>query len=149
MITHKIKAPSLLTRVIDSFRSGMSPHSYPQQQIERRPAIPKPGFDKRRFALYIENVRQNFKIGDRITYASIPVVQGELPSALYELIYIQELWYDVEFDETIQEPRVLLLRNMNYTLQTHVSVASSRMRHLTLMESSLVDLRNKSVQGSA
>lgn len=136
---------------MDSFRSGMSPHSYPQQQVEQRPVrLPsKEGFDKRRFAIHVENVRRSFKLTDKITYASIPEVYGELPSALYELVYIQELWYDVEFDSSIQEPRVLLVKNLNYLSNTYVSVAASRMRQLTSMELSLVDLRNQPVQGSA
>lgn len=119
--------------------------------VDRRPVtVNKPqGFDKRRFALHVENVRKKYKVGDRITYASIPVIQGEPPSAIYEIVYIQELWYDVEFDESIQEPRVLLLRNVNYTNTPFIPVCASRMRHLTIMESGLVDLRDQPVQGSA
>jgi hypothetical protein len=99
--------------------------------------------------LHIENVRKHFGVGDRVTYASIPVIQGEPPSALYEIVYIQELWYDVEFDDVVQEPRALLLRNLNYMSNTFVSATASRMRKLTTMEASLVDLRDKPVQGTA
>jgi hypothetical protein len=150
VITHKIKAPSILTRVFDSFRR-QEQHTPPAlQAVARRPVTAPPkGFDKRRFALHIENVRRHFSVGDRVTYASIPVIQGEPPSALYEIVYIQELWYDVEFDDVVQEPRALLLRNLNYMSNTFVSATASRMRKLTTMEASLVDLRDKPVQGTA
>lgn len=150
MITHKIKAPSILTRVFESFRRHDTYTPPALQTVDRRPVTAQPkGFDKRRFALHIENVRKHFGVGDRVTYASIPVMQGEPPSALYEIVYIQELWYDVEFDDVVQEPRALLLRNLNYMSNTFVSATASRMRKLTTMEASLVDLRDKPVQGTA
>lgn len=154
MITKSIKAPGFLTRLAD-----VVGHRQQQQfhGMRTSPAPidvgPIPRLPKHLFGQFIEQVKKEFKQGDLVVFKHFVPIPGRLPSALYKIETINELWYDCILDQAIgiDQPRCLYIRmvGMRDTTETGFSTAPVRMRHLTTEEKALVDLQNSPVQGTA
>lgn len=152
MLTHKIKAPGLVKRLVDTVFNGVNLDPTPRTPVPVTSVsrlLPDMRYDKQKFIQFVEKTRESFKIGDLVTYASQPEVRGLIPVSAFRVVYIQELWYDVQYDYACGEPKLLMLRNINYEATHDMHQAPCRLRQLTNEEKSLVDLRDSKVQGSA
>ena len=102
-------------------------------------------WDKLQYSQWVEKVKEKFKVGDRVTFASCPPIASCLPYHM-EITYINELHHYIEYDSDIQEPKAIVCRNMRGTFENK---CPATLRPLTYEELCLVNLSNQKSQGTA
>ena len=100
--------------------------------------------DKSRFAQFIEGVRLSYQTDDLVTYKQIPSIKGILPTH-WKINYIEELYQYAKWDNSLEEPSVILVACMNGDI---IYKCPRILRKLTEEEKSLVDLSNTPCKGT-
>lgn len=147
MITHKISKPGIVRAFVGNiFNNGQTkPPHINQRALTTNKMFQKMG--KMEFSKWLEkNVCSTYVKGDRLTFATTPTIPNQAPPVVYELIYINELWYNNEWDDVVKEPACLSVRSINGVV---LSKCPSIMRKLTEEELNLVNLSNTPPQGNA
>jgi hypothetical protein len=104
------------------------------------------GWTKVEFITWFENnVRGKFKQGDLITWKHTPELPNVVPY-IFDIVYINELHYNVDMDKLTNEPCVLHCKSTSKAISYR---CPAEMRLLTEKELALVNLQNTKAQGSA
>ncbi len=146
MITHSIKAPGFIQSVINRVLPLTRP---PIVQVQTR-GLPPPEdkvreyWDKIVFTKWIENVKLGFKKSDLVTFSANSPKAGIMP-LWWKIAYIEEIYTLAEYDQILEEPRVLCLHGQSGGF---LNKCPRVMRVLTKEEMELVDLSNKIPQGN-
>lgn len=82
---------------------------------------------------YVSTARNQYKVGDIVTLASIPVSLTYFPATCYRITYIEEIWYQVEYDDHLLDPKCILVssHHVHYPL---IKFAPTRLRKLVEAE---------------
>lgn len=140
MITHSIKAPGYFNRLPTQHHPRVGP----------APAPPPERMEKLQFTRFIESIKLRFKPGELITFSHFSDLEGTIPPQLYTLVSISELWFDCKLDESLKEPRCMLIQSTRKDGQYFpFHACPGRLRSLSERELNLVHLRDQTPLGTA
>jgi len=122
--------------------------------VSRTPVqtVTRPTWDKIIYSRWIESIKAEFIKGQYLALSSVPAKTGELPY-LYILEDITEIHHmaPIDEDQGIFQPKCLVVKCPKFGRHEKdkaeefviIHMAPKRVRHLTLEESHLVNLRNQ------
>lgn len=143
MISTKIKVPGWKPPSPPAYQRHTQMGAYPTYPNDAR-------MDKQSFIRFIESVKLRFKAGDLVTFSHFNDLEGTLPAQIYTLVHINEISYDCPMDESIKEPRCMVVQSTRTDGQYYpFPSCAGRLRKLSERELKLVELRNQPAQGTA
>jgi len=137
MITHKIERPSLIQCAVQRVVGALG-YDRPAYQGRQR-------MDKLAYTKWVEEVKQEWKVGDLATLKPVVAMPNILPM-YYRVTFIDELCHNVPYDYSTWEPLALTCVTSH---GMHMCKSPNVMRHLTEEEEALVRLSNQKPAGTS
>lgn len=143
-VIERPRPPGLFEQVRNAFRPQ-------QQQQQQRPAyVPatlglmgRAGWGKVEYARWVEEVKKTYKHGSLVTLKGAEIREGKLPYVIFTVEFVQEIHWDVQWDEVAQQPRCLGLKAANGRFSVPIYYPPANVRLLTPEELELVRTGNQ------